>query len=87
MSDKIGALTDLGPEAEGIIRDIIGGGDAATPEEAVRIALREKAAADAELERRQEALNAALDEGLASGPATAFDFDAFRAWKRAQQPK
>lgn len=39
-----------------------------------------------EQEVKLEALRAALIEGEASGPSTPFDFDAFIARKRAEEP-
>jgi antitoxin ParD1/3/4 len=54
-------------------------GEFASTSEVVREAMRRLI----EDEQRREALDRALQEGLDSGPAEAFDFDAFLAEKRA----
>lgn len=63
----------LGDHFEAYTRRKVESGEYASISEVVRDALRRAE----ERERRIEALDAALMEGLASGPAVPFDWDAF----------
>lgn len=63
----------LGDCFEAFVRRNVESGDFATISEVIRDALRR---ADGR-EKRNAALDAALQEGLASGPGEAFDFESF----------
>ena len=63
----------LGPHYEAFVRRKVEAGEFATISEVIRDALRR----EEEREKRIAALDAALQEGLDSGPGEEFDFDTF----------
>lgn len=63
----------LGPHYEAFVRRKVESGEFATISEVIRDALRR----EEEREKRIAALDAALQEGLDSGPGEEFDFDTF----------
>lgn len=74
----------LGPDAAAVIDDLIATGNYDTPAEVLRAGLRRLSAERAEYDRKLAALLEAIDEGEASGPARALDWDAWLAEKRRQ---